>query len=89
MANTKSAIKRDKNRRIRTLRNKSKRSELKTCIRRYYEALAANSDNKEELLKQAIKKLDKAASKNIIHKNKASRKKSQLMKALNAVQAAK
>ncbi|NLM11343.1 MAG: 30S ribosomal protein S20 [Clostridiaceae bacterium] len=88
MANTKSAIKREKIRKLRTMRNKAKRSELRTYIRRYNEALAANSDNKEELLKLAIKKLDKAASKNIIHKNKASRKKSQLMKALNAVQAA-
>ena len=86
MANTKSAIKREKKIKLRTMRNKAKRSELKTVIRRYNEALTANSDNKEELLKLAIKKLDKAASKNLIHKNKASRKKSQLMKALNAAQ---
>lgn len=87
MPNTKSAIKRERKIKIRTARNKAKRSELKTVIRRYKEALANSSENKEVLLKQAIKKLDKAAAKNLIHKNKASRKKSQLMKALNAAQA--
>jgi len=88
MPNTKSAVKRMRQIKIRTARNKAKRSELKTVIRRYKEALAANSPNKEELLRLAIKKLDMAASKNLIHKNKASRKKSQLMKAFNAAQAA-
>lgn len=88
MPNIKSAIKRERKTKVRTARNKAKRSELKTAIRRYKEALAANSPNKEQLLKLAIKKLDKAAAKNLIHKNKASRKKSQLMKAYNAAQAA-
>jgi small subunit ribosomal protein S20 len=84
MPNVKSSIKRMKIARIRTEHNKSKRSELKTAIRRFNEALASNSENKQEFLRLAIKKLDKAASKNLIHKNKASRKKSQLMRAYNA-----
>lgn len=88
MPNIKSAIKREKTTKIRTERNRAKRSELRTVIRHYNEALAANSENKQELLITAIKKLDKAAAKNIIHKNTASRKKSQLMKALNASQVA-
>jgi small subunit ribosomal protein S20 len=84
--NIKSSIKRVRKSRAITAQNKSQRSELKTVIRNYNEALVSNSENKEELLKTALKKLDKAASKKLIHKNKASRKKSQLMKAFNAAQ---
>jgi len=68
----------------RRLQNKMKKSELKTAIRRYREALQSKADNAETLLKFAIKKIDQAAAKNIIHKNAASRKKSQLMKAFKA-----
>jgi small subunit ribosomal protein S20 len=85
--NIKSSIKRVRKARAKTEQNKARRSELKTVIRNYNKALVSNSENKEELLKQAIKKLDKAASKKLIHKNKASRKKSQLMKAYNAAAA--
>ncbi|NLG89469.1 MAG: 30S ribosomal protein S20 [Clostridiaceae bacterium] len=90
MPNIKSSIKRVRKARAKTAQNKARRSELKTVIRNFNKALVSNSENKEELLKIAIKKLDKAASKKLIHKNKASRKKSQLMKAYNAaaVQAA-
>ncbi len=88
MPNIKSAMKRVKTTKARTMRNKEKRSELKTAIRRYKEALAGNSENKQDLLKAAVCKLDKAASRKLIHKNTASRKKSQLMKALNAAKAA-
>ncbi len=89
MPNIKSAIKRVKTTKVKTEQNKVKRSELKTTIRRYNEALASNSDNKQELLKAAIRKVDKAASRKLIHKNTASRKKSQLMKALNAANVTK
>jgi small subunit ribosomal protein S20 len=61
-----------------------KKSELRTTLRSYREALDAKADNAELLLKDAIKKLDQAAAKRIIHKNAASRKKSQLMKAYKA-----
>ena len=88
MANIKSAIKRVKTTKVKTQQNKEKRSELKTVVRRYNEALAVNSENKQELLKAAVRKLDKAASRKLIHKNTASRKKSQLMKALNAAKVA-
>ena len=88
MPNIKSAMKRVKTTKARTMRNKEKRSELKTAIRRYNEALAGNSENKQDLLKAAVRKIDKAASRKLIHKNTASRKKSQLMKALNAAKVA-
>ncbi len=84
MPNIKSAIKRVKTTKVKTEQNKVKRSELKTALRRYNEAITGNSENKQELLKAAVRKLDKAASRKLIHKNTASRKKSQLMKALNA-----
>ncbi|HOK44163.1 MAG TPA: 30S ribosomal protein S20 [Thermoclostridium caenicola] len=84
MPNIKSAMKRVKVSRAKNLQNRMKKSELKTAIRRYREALAAKSDNAEVLLKIAIKKLDQAAAKKLIHKNAASRKKSQLMKAMKA-----
>jgi len=84
MPNIKSAIKRVKVSRAKNLQNRMKKSELKTAIRRYREALAAKSDNAEALMRIAIKKLDQAAAKKLIHKNAASRKKSQLMKALKA-----
>ncbi len=88
MPNIKSAIKRVKTTKVKSEQNKTKRSELKTTVRHYTEALAGNSENKQELLKVAVSKLDKAASRKLIHKNTASRKKSQLMKALNAAKAA-
>jgi len=83
MPNIKSAMKRVRTTKVKTEQNKIKRSELKTAIRRYREALASNAENKQELLTAAIKKVDKAASRKLIHKNAASRKKSQLMKAFN------
>ena len=86
MPNIKSSIKRVRKAEAKTSQNKARRSELKTTIRNYNEGLISNSENKEELLKIAIKKLDKAASKKLIHKNKASRKKSQIMKAFNTAQ---
>ncbi len=87
MPNIKSAEKRVKITKTRTEQNKVKRSELKTTIRHFREGLTANAEGKQELLTSAIKKIDKAASRKLIHKNTASRKKSQLMKAFNASQA--
>jgi small subunit ribosomal protein S20 len=84
MPNIKSAIKRVKVTKTKYMQNRMKKSELRTALRRYREALDAKADNAELLLKDAIKKLDQAAAKRIIHKNAASRKKSQLMKAYKA-----
>ena len=87
MPNIKSAIKRVKKTKEKTALNKAKRSELKTAIRHYNEALAANAANCQDLLKATISKVDQAASRKLIHKNTASRKKSQLMKAFNTAKA--
>ena len=87
MPNIKSAIKRVKVSKTKNLQNRVKKSELRTTLRTFNEAIQANSSDAAELLKATIKKVDQAASKNLIHKNAASRKKSQLTKALNALSA--
>lgn len=79
VANIKSAKKRIKVTETKTLRNKMVKSSLKTAIKKFETALAA--DNKEEAkttLDSAIRSIDMAASKGIVHKNVASRKKSRL-----------
>ncbi|CDF58085.1 30S ribosomal protein S20 [Thermobrachium celere] len=84
MANIKSAIKRIRVTERRTLRNKMVKSAVKTAIKKFEVAL--NSGNIEEakvLYAQAVKALDKAAAKGVIHKNAASRKKSRLTVKLN------
>ncbi|MDY6065107.1 MAG: 30S ribosomal protein S20 [Finegoldia sp.] len=86
MANIKSAIKRIDVTNKQTQRNKAKKSEVKTYIKKFEQAVEAN--NKEEAakyLKVATKKLDKLASKNTISKNSASRKISKLNKAFNKI----
>ena len=83
MANIKSQIKRNKTNEKARLRNKSVKSSLKTAIRKFREA--AESGDKEKavvLLRDASKKLDKAASKGVIHKNQAANRKSGMAKKL-------
>lgn len=87
MPNIKSAVKRVKVSKVKNYQNRIKKSELKTIIRSFREAVSAKAPNAQELLKLAIKKVDQAAAKNIIHKNTASRKKSQLQKAFNELAA--
>lgn len=84
MANIKSAIKRVEIARIRTLRNASAKSYMKTTIKKFIEAVN-NGDQElaKERLVKAISTLDKAAKKGIIHKNAAARKKSKLQKMYN------
>jgi small subunit ribosomal protein S20 len=84
LPNIKSAIKRVQIIKTRTLRNASARSALKTSIRRFDEVLATgNVDKAKEALVKAVRTLDKAAAKGLIHKNMAARKKSQLMRRFN------
>ncbi len=77
MANIKSQIKRNKQNEKAHERNKAVKSELKTAIRRTREAVAAGDKAKaSEALQTATKKLDKAVSKGVIHKNQAANRKS-------------
>lgn len=84
MPNIKSAIKRVTVTETKTLKNTIHKSALKTVIKKSKEAIAAKSDSATELLNVAAKAIDKAAAKNLIHKNTAARKKSRMAKALNA-----
>jgi small subunit ribosomal protein S20 len=86
LANIKSQIKRIKQAEKRRLRNKSVRSALKTCAKKFEVALAEKDKEKAEAtLRIVIKKLDKAAAKGIIHKNTAAHKKSRLIRKFNQV----
>ena len=85
MANIKSAKKRVKIIATKTLKNKSTKSNLKTVLKNAELALEKKSDNRAEVVKLAIKKVDQAAAKGLLHKNLASRKKSSLTCKLNAI----
>lgn len=87
MANIKSQIKRIKTNEAARERNKRVKSEVRT---RTKNALAAAGTEAElETLKAAIKRIDKAATKGVIHKNQAANKKSGLMRRINALKATK
>jgi len=87
MANIKSAKKRIKVIAAKTMRNKAVRTNLKTTLKKADAAIAVKSGDSEAAVRLAIKKVDQAAARNLIHKNAANRKKSQLMKKLNTVKA--
>lgn len=77
VANIKSQIKRNRQNDLARERNKSVRSALRTSVRRFNEALDSGKNDEAKLLAaEATKKLDKAASKNVIHKNQAANRKS-------------
>lgn len=85
MANIKSQQKRILTNERRRLRNKSVKSSLHTAVRAFREAAAEGDKAKAgELLVSTSRKLDKAASKGVIHKNQAARRKSRLSKRLKA-----
>lgn len=84
MANIKSAAKRAALAEIRRKRNASVKSRTRTAIRRFEEALdSGNLVNAEEKLIQAVRRLDKATTKGVIHPRTAARKKSRLYASLN------
>ncbi len=84
MPNIKSAKKRVKVIATKTARNKATKSALRTAVKKAYIAIDSNADNKAEAVRLAIKKIDQAQAKGIMHKNTASRSKSNLAKRLNA-----
>lgn len=81
MANIKSQIKRNKTNAKAQARNKAYRSELKTYVRKVRTAVAAgDAEASTKALREASRKLDKAVSKGVIHKNQAANRKSGLAK---------
>ena len=84
MPNIKSAKKRVLVNNTKAQRNKSRKSALKTALKKANLAIETNAADKDVLVKEAIKKIDQAAAKGILHKNTAARRKSNLTKRLNA-----
>lgn len=79
MANIKSQIKRNRQNEERRKRNKAVKSELKTSIRRFHEAASrGDADEATSRMRAACRRLDKAASKGVLHKNQAANRKSAL-----------
>jgi small subunit ribosomal protein S20 len=84
LANTKSALKRMRSSEKRRLRNRRVRSETRTYIKRARAQIEAGElEEAQKSVAQAVRALDKAAEKGILHKNSAARRKSRLMQKLN------
>ena len=86
MANIKSQKKRILTDAKRAERNKAVKSELKTRSKKAVKDVG--TDEADESLRLAVKRLDKAAAKGVIHKNQAARRKSRLMRKVNAASSA-
>jgi small subunit ribosomal protein S20 len=85
VANIKSQIKRNRQNEKRRLRNKAVRSELRTRTKTAIAATAEGSEGAVEALRLAMKRIDKAASHGVIHKNQAANRKSRLMRQIAAL----
>jgi len=86
VANIKSQIKRNGTNEKRRLRNKAARSEIKTRLKTAVRAAETGADTAVADLQLAVKRLDKAAAKGIIHKNQAANRKGRLMRRVAALQ---
>jgi small subunit ribosomal protein S20 len=86
MANHQSALKRQRQNEKRRLHNRVWRSRARTFVKKARESITStNTENAVEATREAIKELDKAASKGVIHRRNAARRKSRLMRQLNAM----
>jgi small subunit ribosomal protein S20 len=85
VANIKSQIKRNKQNLVRRERNKAVRSELKSRAKSAVAAAETGADDAEERLRAAIRRIDMAAAKGVIHKNQAARRKSRLVAEIRKV----
>jgi small subunit ribosomal protein S20 len=87
--NIKSAIKRVKVNEKKNLRNRMVKSAMKTQVKKFETALNTDAASAASLLSATVAQIDKTASKGVIHKNAANRKKSRLALRLNKLAAAK
>ncbi len=88
MANHKSAIKRVRQNLKRNERNRQARSRMRTLIKKVERAVSSkNAEEAQNHLPDALRILDKSASKGLIHKNQAARKKSRLSRKVNGLAA--
>jgi small subunit ribosomal protein S20 len=88
VANIKSQMKRNRTNEAARMRNKAAKSEIKTRIKTAVASATYGVETSEEDLRVALKRLDKAAARGIIHKNQASNRKSRLVRRINALNAA-
>ncbi len=88
MANTRSAQKHTRADERKRLRNLKVRSRVKTVIKKAERSITGSDADTLEAVRVACSELDKAASKGVIHKNNAARRKSRLMAKLNKANAA-
>ena len=88
MPNIKSAKKRVKIIKAKTLQNQMFKSQLRTALKKYTAAVTAgDKELAAQTYREAVKKIDQAVCRGIIHKNAAAHKKSQFTKKLNALNA--
>jgi small subunit ribosomal protein S20 len=80
VANIKSQIKRNRQNERRRLKNKSVRSEMRTRTKTAVTAIEAGVDESVEAVRAAVRRIDRAAAKGVIHKNQAANRKSRLMR---------
>lgn len=86
MPNIKSAKKRVEVTSLKTLRNKMAKTQLKNALKKFEAAVVAGDKTvAAAAYKNAVKKLDRAANKGLVHTNKAARKKSQFTRKLNSM----
>lgn len=85
MANIKSQMKRNLQNERRRLSNKAVRSELKTRTKSAAAAAESGAEDAGEQLRLAVKRIDKAAAKGVIHSNQAARRKSRLVRRIAAL----
>ncbi len=85
MANTSSAIKRIRSNERKRQRNILVRSKVRTAVKKARSVVAERAEGGADAVKTAISELDRAASKGVMHKNSVARRKSRLMKKLNAI----
>lgn len=88
MANIQSAIKADRQNQKRAVQNRIYRGGSRTAVKKARLAVETSDANAPEAIREAMRVLDKAATKGLIHKNNAARRKSRLMLALNKATAA-
>jgi len=89
VANIASQIKRNRQNERRRLRNKAVRSELRTRTKGALAAAEQGAEAGTEQLRLAVKRIDKAAAKGVIHKNQAANRKSRLMRRIGSLEAAR
>jgi small subunit ribosomal protein S20 len=85
VANIKSQIKRIRTNEKARLRNKAAKSEVKTRIKKAVTSASSGAETTAEDLRVALKRLDKAAARGIIHKNQAANRKSRLVRRINSL----